>query len=290
MSDFTSSTVLYHPTGARCTLALPSDAQAAFNAISEYLEVGFLVNAPVPIEGGKTLDVDYVIRCQFEYDGKTKERLYFYELSSKYTNSAMTVYPDDEDKVKAFEQAAGFTIASMPLFKGKIAPTSDSGEYFEKYARPVKFTVIRVFEEKSQKYPTGRWKLAGYSGASMGAQTSQNGAETKITPMPVQTTTSPKNAQNGASAPVVTESEETLLECTEVYAQKSGDSVSYVVKCGKPGNIVIYTRKPFQDAGYSTDDWNEVGGKGRTVATFNPPLAIVAKKHGQSLELVKVQF
>lgn len=197
MSDFTSSTVLYHPTGARCTLTLPTDdPKAAFDMVHAYIEAGFLVNAPVPIEGAKTLDVDYVVRCQYEYEGKTKERLYFYDLSSKYHNSAMTVYPDDDEKVKAFEQASGLTIANMPIFKGSVAPMSDSGEYFEKYARAVKFTAIRVFEEPSKKYPTGRWKLVGYSGA----QPSQNGAETKITSMPVPTTTTPQNAQNGANS------------------------------------------------------------------------------------------
>jgi hypothetical protein len=225
MSDFTSSssTVMYHPSGARCTLSLPSDAQAAFNAVSEYLEVGFLVNAPVPIEGAKTLDVDYVVRCQYEYEGKTKERLYFYDLSSKYHNSAMTVYPDDDEKVKAFEQASGLTIASMPIFKGSVAPMSDSGEYFEKYARAVKFTAIRVFEEPSKKYPTGRWKLAGYGGA----QTAQ---KPPISPA----------VASGATGTV----DNKVTQLPPNTAQKTPEQIAAETESVDNGMAVDYTRNP----------------------------------------------
>lgn len=161
----TGSTTLYHPTGARCLLPLPIDPQEAFDAVNSYLAVGFQVTAPVEKEGLERKNIDFVVRCKFEYEGKVKERLYFYDTQSgsKFTGSAMSVYPDDPEKLAAFERAAGFTLASMPFMNGKVAPQTDSRD-FEALARPVSFTVSCEFEAPSKKYSTGRYLLVEYVG------------------------------------------------------------------------------------------------------------------------------
>lgn len=203
MSDFgsTSSTVMYHPSGARCTLTLPVDPQAAFDAVNAYIEAGFLAGMPTPQEGER-LHVDFVVRCKFVgKNNEPKERLYFYDTTSQFTGSSMTVYLDKPETVGEFEKATGLTVESMPFMKGKVAPAYDSGEYFDNLAKRVDFTVTRK-KVDDPKAPQGyHYELVGYVSSKVvqnAPQTAQNGAETKISPMPAQTPTTP---QNGAQTP-----------------------------------------------------------------------------------------
>jgi hypothetical protein len=193
MSEFTSSTVLYHPTGARCTLTLPADPQAAFDAVNAYIEAGFLAGMPTPAEGEK-LHVDFVVRCKFiGKNNEPKERLYFYDTSSQFTGSSMTVYLDKPETVAEFEKATGLTVESMPFMKGKVAPAYDSGEYFDNLAKRVDFTVTRK-KVDDPKAPQGyHYELVGYvsskvvQNAPISPATPSNTGNGKVTALPPNT-------------------------------------------------------------------------------------------------------
>jgi hypothetical protein len=164
MDNYTNRTWLYHASGAKVEIALPFGALETAKTIAEYLSAGFTVNMPEGVQ--KPLHVDYVVRCEFEYKGKKKERLYFYDMTSQYSSSALTLYLDTPEIIAAFEAAAGFTVASMPITRGKAAVTSDSGDYFTQVARAVDFTVNRRKVNVTDENPNGNWELIGYVSAN----------------------------------------------------------------------------------------------------------------------------
>lgn len=161
---------LFHPSGAKIELPLPSYPQEAFSYIDDCLKAGFLTSAP-DNTGLDKIDVVYVVRGQKTDDKGTTDRLYFYAAWAQQSSN-MTVYLDTPEQVAKFERVSGLKVASMPIMKGKAAPAPDSRD-FEALARPTNFTVTRK-KVDAKDSPVGyRWELVDYVAGTPAQQPAQ---------------------------------------------------------------------------------------------------------------------
>ena len=155
---------LYHPSGAQVSLPVPllarlttQQAMDVLGSVSEYINAGFLVNAP-GLEDGELLEVVNAVACR---EAKDKTPIIdFYSSNTKLLKKFMHVYLNTEQDVLAFEEAAGIKVTSLPVYDGALAIARDdnkAGKYIVNLPRPLK-----LIWNLSPKWE--EWKAAGGEG------------------------------------------------------------------------------------------------------------------------------
>ena len=155
---------LYHPSGAQVSLPVPllarlttQQAMDVLGSVSEYINVGFLVNAPGLEDGELVEDVNAVARREAKDETPIID---FYSSNMKLLKKFMHVYLNAEQDVTAFEEATGIKVASLPAYDGALAIARDDNKarkYIVSLPRP-----IRLVWKLSPKWE--EWKAAGGEG------------------------------------------------------------------------------------------------------------------------------
>jgi hypothetical protein len=155
---------LYHPSGAQVSLPVPllsrlttEQAMDMLGSVSEYINAGFLVNAP-GLEDGELLEEVNAVACR-----EAKDRtpiIDFYSSNTKLLKKFMHVYLNTEQDVAAFDEATGIQVTSLPVYDGALAIARDdnkAGKYIVNLPRPLK-----LIWNLSPKWE--EWKAAGGEG------------------------------------------------------------------------------------------------------------------------------
>ena len=155
---------LYHPSGAQVSLPLPvlsrlttQQALDVLGSVSEYLNVGFLVNAPDLEDGELIEEVNAVARREAKDETPIID---FYSSNMKLLKKFMHVYLNTEQDVAAFEEASGLKLAALPVYDGALAIARDDNKarkYIVSLPRPLK-----LVWKLSPKWE--EWKAAGGEG------------------------------------------------------------------------------------------------------------------------------
>jgi hypothetical protein len=155
---------LYHPSGAQVSLPLPllarlttQQAMDVLGSVCEYLNVGFLVNAPDLEDGELVEEVNAVARREAKDETPIID---FYSSNMKLLKKFMHVYLNTEQDVFAFEEATGLKLAALPVYDGALAIARDDNKarkYIVNLPRPIKlaWNLSPKWEE---------WKAAGGEG------------------------------------------------------------------------------------------------------------------------------
>lgn len=152
---------LYHPSGAQVSLPVPllsrlttQQALDVLGSVSEYINVGFLVNAP-DLENGELIEeVNAVARREAKDETPIID---FYSSNMKLLKKFMHVYLNTEQDVAAFEEASGLKLAALPVYDGALAIARDDNKarkYIVSLPRPIK-----LVWKLSPKWE--EWKAAG---------------------------------------------------------------------------------------------------------------------------------
>jgi predicted nucleic acid-binding Zn finger protein len=155
---------LYHPSGAQVTLPVPMLARISteqaldvLGSVSEYLNAGFLVNAPGLEDGELAEEVNAVARREAKDETPIID---FYSSNTKLLKKFMHVYMNSEQDVTAFEEAAGIKISSLSVYDGTLAVArgdSKARKYLVSLPRPIK-----LVWKLSPKWE--EWKATGGEG------------------------------------------------------------------------------------------------------------------------------
>ncbi len=155
---------LYHPSGAQVSLPLPvlsrlttQQALDVLGSVSEYINVGFLVNAP-DLEDGELIDeVNAVARREAKDETPIID---FYSSNMKLLKKFMHVYLNTEQDVAAFEEATGLKLSALPVYDGALAIARDDNKA-RKYIVSLPHSLKLVWK-LSPKWE--EWKAAGGEG------------------------------------------------------------------------------------------------------------------------------
>jgi hypothetical protein len=155
---------LYHPSGAQVSLPVPllarlttQQAMDVLGSVSEYINVGFLVNAPGLEDGELVEEVNAVARREAKDETPIID---FYSSNPKLLKKFMHVYLNAEQDVTSFEEATGLKVASLPAYDGALAIARDDNKarkHIVSLPRP-----IRLVWKLSPKWE--EWKAAGGEG------------------------------------------------------------------------------------------------------------------------------
>jgi hypothetical protein len=155
---------LYHPSGAQVTLPVPMLARVSteqaldlLGSVSEYLNAGFLVNAPGLEDGELAEDVNAVARREAKDETPIID---FYSSNTKLLKKFMHVYMNAEQDVTAFEDATGIQVSALPVYEGALAIARDDNKarkYIVNLPRP-----LRLVWKLSPKWE--EWKASGGEG------------------------------------------------------------------------------------------------------------------------------
>ncbi|MEI7846139.1 MAG: hypothetical protein WCK35_10080 [Chloroflexota bacterium] len=155
---------LYHPSGAQVTLPVPMLARVSteqaldlLGSVSEYLNAGFLVNAPGLEDGELAEDVNAVARREAKDETPIID---FYSSNTKLLKKFMHVYMNAEQDVTAFEDASGIQVSALPVYDGALAIARDDNKarkYIVNLPRP-----LRLVWKLSPKWE--EWKASGGEG------------------------------------------------------------------------------------------------------------------------------
>ena len=155
---------LYHPSGAQVTLPVPMLARVSteqaldlLGSVSEYLNAGFLVNAPGLEDGELAEEVNAVARREAKDETPIID---FYSSNTKLLKKFMHVYMNAEQDVTAFEDAAGIQVSALPVYEGALAIARDDNKarkYIVNLPRP-----LRLIWKLSPKWE--EWKASGGEG------------------------------------------------------------------------------------------------------------------------------
>ena len=155
---------LYHPSGAQVTLPVPMLARVSteqaldlLGSVSEYLNAGFLVNAPGLEDGELAEDVNAVARREAKDETPIID---FYSSNTKLLKKFMHVYMNAEQDVTAFEDATGIQVSALPVYEGALAIARDDNKarkYIVSLPRP-----LRLIWKLSPKWE--EWKASGGEG------------------------------------------------------------------------------------------------------------------------------
>lgn len=155
---------LYHPSGAQVSLPMPllarittQQAMEVLGSVSEYLNVGFLVNAPDLEDGELVEEVNAVARREAKDETPIID---FYSSNMKLLKKFMHVYLNTEQDAAAFEEATGLKLAALPVYDGALAIARDDNKarkYIVNLPRPIKLAW-----KLSPKWE--EWKAAGGEG------------------------------------------------------------------------------------------------------------------------------
>ena len=155
---------LYHPSGAQVSLPLPmltrltaQQAMEVLGSVSEYLNVGFLVNAPDLEDGELVEEVNAVARREAKDETPIID---FYSSNMKLLKKFMHVYLNTEQDVAAFEEATGLKLAALPVYDGALAIARDDNKA-RKYIVSLPHS-IKLAWNLSPKWE--EWKAAGGEG------------------------------------------------------------------------------------------------------------------------------
>lgn len=154
---------LYHPSGAQVSLPVPllsrlttQQALDVLGSVSEYINVGFLVNAPDLEDGELIEEVNAVARRE----AKDETPIIDFSSNMKLLKKFMHVYLNTEQDVAAFEEASGLKLAALPVYDGALAIARDDNKarkYIVSLPRPLK-----LVWKLSPKWE--EWKAAGGEG------------------------------------------------------------------------------------------------------------------------------
>jgi len=155
---------LYHPSGAQVTLPVPmlarltnQQAQDVLGSVSEYLNAGFMVNAPGLEDGELLEEVNAVARREAKDETPIID---FYSSNTKLLKKFMHAYMNSEQDIAAFEQAAGIQVVALPVYEGALAIARDDNKarkYIVSLPRPIK-----LVWKLSPKWE--EWKATGGEG------------------------------------------------------------------------------------------------------------------------------
>ena len=155
---------LYHPSGAQVTLPVPMLARVSteqaldlLGSVSEYLNAGFLVNAPGLGDGELAEEVNAVARREAKDETPIID---FYSSNTKLLKKFMHVYMNAEQDVTAFEDATGIQVSALPVYEGALAIARDDNKarkYIVNLPRP-----LRLVWKLSPKWE--EWKASGGEG------------------------------------------------------------------------------------------------------------------------------
>jgi len=155
---------LYHPSGAQVTLPVPMLARVSteqaldlLGSVSEYLNAGFLVNAPGLEDGELAEEVNAVARREAKDETPIID---FYSSNTKLLKKFMHVYMNAEQDVTAFEDATGIQVSALPVYEGSLAIARDDNKarkYIVSLPRP-----LRLIWKLSPKWE--EWKASGGEG------------------------------------------------------------------------------------------------------------------------------
>lgn len=155
---------LYHPSGAQVSLPVPmlsrlttQQALDVLGSVSEYINVGFLVNAPDLEDGDLIEEVNAVARREAKDETPIID---FYSSNMKLLKKFMHVYLNTEQDVAAFEDATGLKLSALPVYDGALAIARDDNKarkYIVSLPRPLK-----LVWKLSPKWD--EWKAAGGEG------------------------------------------------------------------------------------------------------------------------------
>ena len=155
---------LYHPSGAQVSLPVPllarltaQQAMDVLGSVSEYINVGFLVNAPGLEDGELVEEVNAVARREAKDETQIID---FYSSNMKLLKKFMHVYLNTEQDVSAFEEATGLKVAALPAYDGALAIARDDNKA-RKYIVNLPRS-IRLVWKLSPKWE--EWKAAGGEG------------------------------------------------------------------------------------------------------------------------------
>lgn len=229
---------LYHESGAK--VELPVEATTPIDAyahVGEYLAAGWLVNAP-DNSGLDRLDVAFVVRGVVTNENRTTPRIYMYSAWGKQDmGSQLTVYLNTPEDIAAFESASGVKLDSLPIVKGKAAPTKESGD-FERNAKPVQFTVFRQKEEYKDSPSGYRWSLVKYANGATPARADNAPASANVTTS-TNNTQSQEGGESGQIRAYMCNGAETALDDEGRPTLRLKDGSGKVI-------AVIDTTKPLQ--------------------------------------------
>ncbi len=163
-TQFTAWIRLYHPSGAQVSLPVPllsrltaQQATDMFGSVGEYLNVGFLANAPDPEDIEQIEEVNAVARREAKDETPIID---FYSSNTKLLKKFMHNYLNTEQDIAVFEDATGLKLAALPLYDGALAIARDDNKarkYIVNLPRP-----IRLVWKLSPKWE--EWKAAGGEG------------------------------------------------------------------------------------------------------------------------------
>ena len=155
---------LYHPSGAQVSLPVPllarltaQQAMDVLGSVSEYINVGFLVNAPGLEDGELVEEVNAVARREAKDETQIID---FYSSNTKLLKKFMHVYLNAEQDVSAFEEATGLKVAALPAYDGALAIARDDNKA-RKYIVNLPRS-IRLVWKLSPKWE--EWKATGGEG------------------------------------------------------------------------------------------------------------------------------
>lgn len=155
---------LYHPSGAQVSLPLPvlsrlttQQALDVLGSVSEYINVGFLVNAPDLEDGELIEEVNAVARSEAKDETPIID---FYSSNMKLLKKFMHVYLNTEQDVAAFEDATGLKLSALPVYDGALAIARDDNKA-RKYIVSLPRSLKLVWK-LSPKWE--EWKAAGGEG------------------------------------------------------------------------------------------------------------------------------
>lgn len=109
---------LFHPRGVKVTFSFPEPPDA-LGAVSEYLDKGWLVNAPGLEAGEEREEIGWVCRGE---KGDGVPFVLLYANQEQMTHSILKVYLNTDEDVKNFEFASGLRLDAMPLYEGSDKP------------------------------------------------------------------------------------------------------------------------------------------------------------------------
>jgi hypothetical protein len=155
---------LYHPSGAQVSLPVPllarlttQQAMDVLGSVSEYLNVGFLVNAPGLEDGELIEEVNGVARREAKDETPIID---FYSSNMKLLKKFMHVYLNTKQDLAGFEEATGLKVAALPVYDEALAIARDDNKarkYIVNLPRPIK-----LVWKLSPKWE--EWKAAGGEG------------------------------------------------------------------------------------------------------------------------------
>ena len=160
---------LYHPRGPKVRLPVHAgyqeplgfvyDAHEALAAVDQYLDAGWLIDAPGLEAGERKEEIGYVVRRSKEnQDGTETPIVDLYDADDGRKFKLLSVYLNTDDDRAAFERASGLRLNDIPLYMGTAAPERGASRQSDKFI--TKTRPFGVVWGKNPKYDDEKAKAA----------------------------------------------------------------------------------------------------------------------------------